>query len=279
MWFGRALALLALIGVVFEAPSAAAQTLTYVLRPGSSIAGRCRQCDTPPRPPEPLTGSFDVTPLPLNGVRGVAAITNLKLHSATFALSGNGFLQQVGAQGDALAVEVHFDDKSLLFTSGKSHLVSDRGIRAVMTSHLGRDSYVLVLSASPLDDGERDADHDGVPNTSDNCPTMPNADQLDDDEDGIGNPCDACSAGGEGGPVTREGCRVDQLCPCHVDRAGSAWEDQASYLRCVAAGIRTIRRSGDLSRSDAVKMLRRAGRSSCGRTIIARCSRRVAGSG
>jgi hypothetical protein len=212
--------------------------------------------------------------LPIDGARGVAAITNLKLSSQSFAISGNGFLQQVGLQGNSLGIEARINDNSLLFTSGRSQVATQRGIRAVMTSQVGRDTYVLVLSASPLENGEQDADHDGVSNTADNCATMPNADQLDDDGDGIGNPCDQCSDHGDGGPVTADGCRVDQLCPCHADRAGSPWDSQSSYLRCVAGGVRNLRRAGMLSRSDVVKMLRRAARSSCGRTIVASCPSR-----
>jgi cytosine/adenosine deaminase-related metal-dependent hydrolase len=51
-----------------------------------------------------------------------------------------------------------------------------------------------------------DRDHDGVPNTTDNCPETPNKDQADDDHDGKGNACDACpmeaNAGGAGCPKT-----------------------------------------------------------------------------
>jgi hypothetical protein len=36
-----------------------------------------------------------------------------------------------------------------------------------------------------------DTDNDGVPNASDNCPAIPNPDQLDTDADGQGNACDA----------------------------------------------------------------------------------------
>ena len=37
-----------------------------------------------------------------------------------------------------------------------------------------------------------DADGDGVPDSLDNCPATPNADQLDSDEDGSGDVCDPC---------------------------------------------------------------------------------------
>jgi hypothetical protein len=37
-----------------------------------------------------------------------------------------------------------------------------------------------------------DSDGDGVPDESDNCPTIPNPDQADADKDGLGNVCDNC---------------------------------------------------------------------------------------
>jgi hypothetical protein len=43
----------------------------------------------------------------------------------------------------------------------------------------------------------RDSDNDGVPNVKDNCPSEPNFNQADTDNDGIGNPCD-CDADGDG---------------------------------------------------------------------------------
>jgi hypothetical protein len=35
-----------------------------------------------------------------------------------------------------------------------------------------------------------DSDEDGIPSVNDNCPNTPNPDQLDTDNDGIGNDCD-----------------------------------------------------------------------------------------
>ncbi|MFN3202466.1 MAG: amidohydrolase family protein [Bradymonadia bacterium] len=43
---------------------------------------------------------------------------------------------------------------------------------------------------SPFDPLDRD--RDGTPNDQDNCPAVPNADQADADEDGVGDLCDLC---------------------------------------------------------------------------------------
>lgn len=250
---------------------ATAQTLTYVLKPGSSIASICRDCKPPAAPPQALTGSFDVTPLPVDGTIGVAAITNVNFTAPNLTIGGNGFIQRFSDQHHALGIEMRLGEERVLL-SGKSQFGGDRTIRAVLTSRgEGSRKYVLVLSASPSGGGEHDADYDGVADSTDNCATMPNADQRDDDADGVGNPCDTCSDGTSGSPVGPDGCRTDQLCPCHATMAGAPWENQGAYLRCVARSLRTLRRTGQMSRGDAIKALRQAGRSSCGRTVIASC--------
>jgi hypothetical protein len=45
-----------------------------------------------------------------------------------------------------------------------------------------------------FDGPSSDLDGDGIPNTTDNCPTVANPDQHDEDVDGIGNACDNCPA-------------------------------------------------------------------------------------
>jgi large repetitive protein len=47
-------------------------------------------------------------------------------------------------------------------------------------------------TCSMIDPSDRDAD--GVPNEQDNCPTVPNMDQMDGDGDMIGDACDKCPA-------------------------------------------------------------------------------------
>jgi hypothetical protein len=269
----RLLGALPVAALLFSAldGSAAAQTLTYVLKPGSSIASICRGCK--PGAPQALTGTFDLTPLPLDGTIGVAAITNVNFTAPSLTIGGNGFIQRFDEQHHALVIDMRLGDEHVLLSGGKSQFGEDHAIRAVLTSR-GSPSrrYVLVLSAAPRGGGEHDADYDGVPDSGDNCATMPNADQRDDDSDGVGNPCDLCSDGTTGSPVGPDGCRTDQLCPCHATMAGASWEDQGAYLRCVSRSLRTLRRLGLISRGDAIKALRKAGRSSCGRTVVASCA-------
>ena len=50
--------------------------------------------------------------------------------------------------------------------------------------------------------GTTDTDGDGLPNTSDNCPGIANADQADRDGDGIGDLCDITHGGGGSGTGT-----------------------------------------------------------------------------
>lgn len=56
----------------------------------------------------------------------------------------------------------------------------------------GCDAIYGLEQTTPLDATPPDFDGDGVADAVDNCPSVPNADQLDSDGDGIGDVCDLC---------------------------------------------------------------------------------------
>jgi len=247
-----------------------AATRHYVLNTGSSVTSVCNRCASPPTPPEPLTGSFDVTLLSVSSVFDVSAVTNVVLASTSFAVGGNGFLQRLGGDRQAMVLDARVNGTKVLFTSGRRQHVDGSDIVIILTSARTADhTYVLVLSASPVEDQPADVDGDGVPDTRDNCPTIANADQLDTDGDGIGDACDQCPDTAAGSLVTAQGCSVDQLCPCDAPRTGGQWSSQRDYLRCVARATRTLRNQGQLSRAESLRILRRAAQSGCGSTVVA----------
>ena len=248
---------------------AAAGTRHYVVNPGSSITSVCNTCGEPPAVPETLTGSFDVTVLPVSSASDVAAVTSLSLSSGKHTLGGHGFLQRIGPDRQAMVLEAELDGSKVLFTSGRRQHTSGADITIILSSpRTGEHTYVLVLSASPVNDQPADADGDSIADAQDNCPTVANPDQTDRDGDGVGDACDHCP-GTTGGLVTRQGCSIAQLCPCEGPATGQQWENQTDYLRCIARATRSFRRNGQMSRAESLDVLRRASRSGCARTVIA----------
>jgi hypothetical protein len=61
---------------------------------------------------------------------------------------------------------------------------------AAHTSEFSPDVTCTIPLPPPPPDPETDADLDGILNESDNCPDIANPDQLDSDDDGIGDACD-----------------------------------------------------------------------------------------
>lgn len=57
-----------------------------------------------------------------------------------------------------------------------------------------------------------DSDGDGVSDETDNCPAVPNPDQLDSDFDGVGNACDNCSVAFNPGQEDADGDGIGDSC-------------------------------------------------------------------
>jgi PKD repeat protein len=77
---------------------------------------------------------------------------------------------------------------------------------------------VTMVLLSPYTKGPQgaDADKDTIPDTTDNCPTVPNSDQADADTDGIGDVCDQCTdtdKDGYGDPGNPQNSCPDDNCP------------------------------------------------------------------
>jgi len=265
----RALLLIAGL-LLIGSGTATAATRHYVLNAGSSVTSVCNRCASPPSPPEALTGSFDVTLLPVSSVFDVSVVTNVVITSASFTIGGNGFLQRLGGDRQAMVLDGRVNGTKALFTSGRRQHADANDIVIILTSARTADqTYVLVLSASPVQEQPADTDGDGVHDTVDNCATVPNSDQLDADVDGIGDACDQCPETATGSLVTAQGCSIDQLCPCDGPRAGGQWNSQRDYLRCVARATRTLRAQGQLTRAESLRVIRHAAQSACGRTVVA----------
>lgn len=82
-------------------------------------------------------------------------------------------------------------------------------------------------------DPDQDIDGDGVHNFSDNCPTVPNRDQKDNDADGVGNACDqnplSAHAGGPCAPVPTAAAPDVPLRNC-ASSTRDAWSGGAQGL-------------------------------------------------
>jgi len=121
-----------------------------------------------------------------------------------------------------------------------------------------RTTYVEVIGVETVADGEEpavmDSDDDGIPDEKDNCKYSPNPDQLDSNDDKVGDACtleaaapETCLSSGlkccvEAAPGAEisalPGCLAGQTCAsaCATKSAGGGWTWLVVLLALVALG-------------------------------------------
>jgi hypothetical protein len=265
----RALFGLLAIGLGGLAAPARAQTVHYVLTAESRLTTVCADCDPVQTTSSPLTGSFEVSLLP-GDAYAVAAVTGISWTSGTLTVTGSGFLQRFADERMAVVLDARFNRIPVLLTSGRRQPSTANEIRLRLSSAKGAlRAFSVTLVAVPATPGSPDADHDGIADDVDTCPTVANADQLDTDGDGIGDACDTCADTPANSPVLADGCAIEQACPCDGPGVDEEWSSQRAYVQCVARSLKSLRLGGHLDKNEIRLRLQDAVRSACGRRVLA----------
>ena len=110
-----------------------------------------------------------------------------------------------------------------------------------------------------------DKDGDLIANDADNCPRVDNTDQAESDGDGVGDACDECADTEAGGIVNGRGCTIDQLCPCDGPEPDVAWKSHGKYVRCVKKKAIKFARKKLITKDEAKQMARDARDTTCGK--------------
>ncbi len=113
------------------------------------------------------------------------------------------------------------------FAISASNLVS-----AVSYDYENKNSYTILVETSDgsatytktftisITDVDEDLDGDGIPNSSDNCPSVANASQADADADGVGDVCDNCMAISNSNQLDTDGDGIGDVCDPDDDNDG-----------------------------------------------------------
>lgn len=261
------------------AGKAAGQVVLYRLAEESMMAQTCAGCGLAGARVESLRGRFEIVPLGGGDLAGIYAVTGVELVSGSLRLEGRGFWQILGSEQHAMVLDVVGRDGSWRLTSGRRQGMGEpclaegglpQRLSIILSTRVPRQgTYIFRIAAVRASPVARDSDHDGVPDELDNCSRVANPDQRDEDHDGVGDACDECPTTSTGALAGRQGCSVDQWCPCDGPAPGIAWAGLRAYGRCVAQALRQLQREGRLSPSEARGKLKRALRSGCGRSLVA----------
>lgn len=149
------------------------------------------------------TRSVTITMAPANMLPSVSLTS--PAGGTTYTAPANLTLQATASDSDGTIGNVVFNDGTTLLgqdtTSPYSYSASNLSLGnhsfyAVATDNKGGKATSASVTITVV--AVADYDQDGVPDAVDNCPSLPNADQLDQDGNSIGDACDSDSTCGDG---------------------------------------------------------------------------------
>ncbi len=237
----------------------AAETMTYILAPGSTITVYLNGVTIGP---EPLTGSFEWLTCGYTEDRACFDTTRLDFQSATFSIQLRGpnelvsGLLYTGAPlfaeaVDAAAIMPGPVELTSVYREGK-YTEYPEGIYLEPTPYplsleypdlrlrpLGADGpYLAGLDIKAV----ADRDQDGVLDDRDHCPNTP-----------------------AGAIADGDGCSIDQLVPCAGPAVGETWKNHGQYVSAVSRTAQAFFEANRITRKQREAIAYEAERSDCGK--------------
>lgn len=156
------------------------------------------------------------------------------------------FVALLSADGTALEYSTFVNDNQWAVTydfttdaSGRAYLVGQSGAGFPVTNGaydrvLGGNSDTFLARFTSGGGGAPDADGDGVPDSSDNCPAVANPGQQDGDGDGDGDACDNCPTVANPSQVDTDGDGTGDACESSDDADGDGIADGSDNCPAVS---------------------------------------------
>ncbi len=236
----------------------AAEVITYTLARGSTIT--YSQGGKHGEVTEPLSGSFDWTRCPDDGV-------SLCFDAIRMDLESPSFVMRVASIGNDLATSVIVGTNVSCF--GKVVDVTNKVNGNTLTS--ARILEVFESESTACGKYQGPATHparliytqlllEGVGPMKIFAFTGP-----DSDGDGVPDSVDVCGESAPGAAVDSDGCSIDQLVPCAGPRSGGRWKNHGQYVAAVVKTAHSFHEQGLITKNQELIIIREAIHSDCGK--------------
>jgi len=147
----------------------AGEAVPYALIPRSTILQVCTECTEPAGRPEALNGSFFLTPVNLADGAQIEAMTDVRWESASYRLSGSGFVQYTKEGRLQVEIKATINGEELHLRATRRQVTRDGVFSVVLaTPRDARIGYLIVLTARMEATPVADGDFDGVGDQKDN---------------------------------------------------------------------------------------------------------------